>query len=68
MIIKNKAFIFNFLPHKLSITITIEKLSFPNGRKALAGPVLHQSWTVTIQIKSDCNESDFLKRFSIIFF
>ena len=29
--------------------MTFQKLNIPNGQSALAGPVLSQSWTVTIQ-------------------
>ena len=34
----------------------------PNGQKVLAGLVLGHSWTVTIQKKSGCNQSVFLKK------
>ena len=29
--------------------MTFQKLNIPNGQSALAGLVLYQSWTVTIQ-------------------
>ena len=46
---KNAVFIFDFLPNKLSTSITFEILSHPNGRTALAAPVVDQFWTVSIQ-------------------
>ena len=49
MSIKNAAFIFNFLTNKISISMTFQTLAIPNGQLALAGPVLYQPWTVTIQ-------------------
>ena len=39
----------DFLTNKLSISTTFEKLSVPAGRIALAGLVLDQIWSVTIQ-------------------
>ena len=35
--------------NKLTISTIFEKLKIPNGQKALAGLVLSQSWSVTIQ-------------------
>ena len=48
-IIKNAAFIFNFLPNKISISVTFDELGVLNGRTALAELLLDQPWTVTIQ-------------------
>ena len=33
----------------MDISMTIQKLKIPNGQSTLAGLVLYQSWTVTIQ-------------------
>ena len=39
--------------------MAFQKLNNPNGQSTLAGLVLYQSWTVTIQKKSDCHQSVF---------
>ena len=49
MIIKNAAFIFDPLTNKTSRSITLKKLSVPNGQIALAELVLDKSWAVTFQ-------------------
>ena len=40
--------------------MTFEKLNIPNGQSALAGLVLYQSWTVTMQKNSDCHCRSFI--------
>ena len=47
MIIKNAAFMSEYLTNKLSISITFETIL--KGRTAIAILVLVQSWTVTIK-------------------
>ena len=37
----------------------LQKLNIPNGQSALAGLVVYQLWTVTIQKNSDCRQSVF---------
>ena len=49
MIIKNAAFIFDFLTNKVSISTIFEETGVSGGQTALAGLVWDQSWTVKIQ-------------------
>ena len=43
--------IFDIVTKQLSISITFELLSVPNGLAVIARLVLDQSWTVTIKIE-----------------
>ena len=39
-----------------------QNIIIPNGKSALAGLVLYQSWTFTNQKNSDCHQSAFIKK------
>ena len=45
--------------------MTFQILNIPNGQSALAGLVLYNSWTITIQKNWDCRQSVFIKKNSI---
>ena len=49
--------------------MTIPKLNKPNGQSAIAGLVLYQSWTVTIQKQFGLSSVGFLlAKFDLFFF
>ena len=56
------ASIFDLLTNKVTVSITFEYLSVPNGQKALAGLVLDHSGTGIIQKKLDCNQLVFFTK------
>ena len=48
--------------------MTFQKLNIPNGQSTLAGLVVYQSWTVTIQIYFKLSSVGFYKKNSIFFY